>query len=207
MSALRDHLRRLRSGPAVTKPTPAAVAKPTPAPVAKPTPAAVPKPKSAPVAKPTPAAVPKPKSVPPAPETAATKPKLPYYGAQLPVVALTAADVPRDKKVVQGTLLHGENSHTGRPLVMLCVPCNCWESEHCYPWRSDWPVDFGVRSHQVSRCRKHRASRGVWLALDPGRVGRSLEVVLQMRAELVTWKLVQVTKKRIQPPAQETTHV
>jgi len=182
MSALRAHLQRLRSAPAAK-----------PASLAKPQPPVGPKPKPAPTAK-------------PAAATAKTRTKLPYCGAQLPLVALTAAEVPQGAKVVSGTLLHGENPQTGRPLVMLCVPCTCFEVEHSYPWRSDWPVDASVRSHQRSRCRKHKGPYGVWLAIDPGRVGRSLQVVRQMREALCEWK-AQKASKRTPTPAQETTHV
>ncbi len=155
---------------------------------------------------------PKPAPVPPAQPVAATakpKPKLPYCGAQLPRVALTAVVVPRDAKVVSGTLLHDANRKTGRPLVMLCVPCTCHDSSHTYPWRSDWPVDASVRSHQRSRCRKHKGPYGVWLGIDPERIGRSQEVVRLMRAELTTWKMVQLAekaKKRV-PTPQETANV
>jgi len=188
LSILRDHLRRLRSAP-VAKPAPQpstsrAVAHQLNPPVAKTA--------TAPVAK--------------------SKPKLPSHGAQLPVVPLTAVDVPKDAKVVLGTLLHGANPKTGRPLVMLCVPCTCPESDHCYPWRSDWPVDASMRSHQRSRCRKHKGPYGVWLAIDPGRVGRSLQVVREMREALTAWKVVQKAEKakrakKTVPASKETANV
>ena len=147
---------------------------------------------------------------PPVAKTATSKPAIPYCGAQLPNVALTAADVPRGAKVVSGTLLHDANRKTGRPLVMLCVPCTCHDSSHTYPWRSDWPVDTSVRSHQRSRCRKHKGPRGVWMAIDPERVGRSLQVVRKMREALHEWKSVQVAgkaKKRVPTPAEEPANV
>ena len=141
-----------------------------------------------------PAPVAKPVTAPVA-ATTKSRPKLPCCGAHLPEVALTVVDVPRDAKVVSGTLLHDANRKTGRPLVMICVPCTCPESDHCYPWRSDWLVNASVRSHQRTRCRKHKAPHEVWLAIDPGRVGRSLQVVREMREALTAWKAQRTSKR------------
>ncbi len=163
------------------------------------------------VAKPKPK--PKPKPVPPAQPVAAaakTKPELPSCGAQLPVVPLLSTDVPQGATVVLGTLNRGENPQTFRPVVVLCVPCACKESEHAYPWRSDWAVDVRVRSHQRSRCRKHKGPHGVWLAIDPRRVGRSRQAVQGMREALTTWKVTQTAekaKKRAPAPEKETANV
>ena len=192
MSAIRDHLRRLRSAPAAE-----------PAPVAKP----ATQPSTGPKTKPRPKTKPSPKPAPaqPVAATTETKPKLPYCGAQLPVVALTAADVPPGAKVVLGTLLRDADPHHGRPLVMLRTECTCSKREHHYPWRSDWPVDVSVRSHQKSRCRKHKGPDGVWLAIDPGRVEQSLQVVREMREALVAWKAAKTSKRT--PTPQETANV
>ena len=203
MSTIRDSLRRLRSAPAAK-----------PAPVAKPAPAAkpAPRPSAGPKTKPKPK--PKPVPVPPAQPIAATaktrpESKLPVHGAQLPVIPLTVADVPLNAKAVLGTLLRDTNVKTGRPIVMICAPCTCSRRMHYYPWRSDWPVDDSVRSHQQPRCKKHKGPDGVWLAIDPGQVGRSLETVREMREALCQWKAEQEAakaNKRI-PAPQETTDV
>ena len=57
--------------------------------------------------------------------TTETRPKLPFHGAQLPVVALTAADVPQDAKVCLRNATSRRESQNGRPLVLLRVPCSC----------------------------------------------------------------------------------
>ena len=151
----------------------------------------------------------KPKPKPPAQPVAATaKPrpesKLPFHGAQLPAIPQTAADVPKDAKAVTGTLVRDANPDSGRPLVMLQTPCTCTHRKHYYPWRSDWPVDTGVRSHQQSRC-KHKGHRGVWLAIDPSRLEQSLQAVREMREALALWKGKKVSKRTTTP--QETANV
>ncbi len=123
-----------------------------------------------------------------APAAKLTEPKLPSGGAELPIVPLSPGDVPPDAPVCLGTLMQTMHKRTGRPFLMLCVPCDCGRHKHTYPWRGDWPVDTLVRSHQVTRCKKHKATGGVWLALDPGSMDRSLEASKAGKEAFHQWK-------------------
>ncbi len=213
MSIIRDSLRRLRSA-SVAPPAPATKpswpAYPGLAPTAAPAPPAKPASQSSAGPKTKPRPKPQPKPKPPAQPVAATAkstpdPKLPFHGAQLPAVPLTVADVPQAAKAVSGTLLRDADPKSGRPLVMICTPCTCSRRTHHYPWRSDWPVDASVRSHQQPRCKKHKGPDGVWLAIDSGRVGRSLQAVREMREALCEWKAQKASKRT--PAPQETANV
>jgi len=142
-----------------------------------------------PVAKP--AAVAKPASKPapdPKPEPPPMASRLPMWGAELPVAPLLEADAPADVSVRLGTLVRTRHARTGRPLLVLCVPCDCEKHKHTYPWRGDWPVDASVRSHQAPRCRKHNAPGGVWLALDPERLPISHQASQEGREDFLEWK-------------------
>jgi len=75
-----------------------------------------------------------------------------------------------------------------RPLLVLCVPCDCAKHKHTYPWRGDWPVDASVRSHQEPRCRKHKSPDGVWLALDPERLEISQQASQEGQKDFLEWK-------------------
>ncbi len=196
---------RLRRTATSGKPEPAWPAYPglaptmAPAPAAKPSPAAGPKTKPKPKPKP-----PTPKPT-PQPIAAAARPALPRHGSELPAVPLSAADVPVGAKAVAGTLLRDANAKNGRPIVMIRTPCTCSSRVHYYPWRSDWPVDGDVRSHQESRCKKHKGPGGVWIGIDPEGIGRSLEAVREMREALSEWKADRTNQRTSNP--KETTHV
>ena len=81
--------------------------------------------------------------------------------------------------------MRAENPRNGRPLIMLCVPCECHHRSHRYPWRGDWPVSASVRSRQKSRCG--RKPGVVWLALDPGQLERSREIVAAGHVAFREW--------------------
>ena len=119
-------------------------------------------------------AKPKPKPKPePVPET--PKSPLPEHGAELPECPLRESDVPEGAIVQSGTLVYARNLLTGRPFLLLAVPCSYHGPKfvnHVYPWRHGWPVDTSVRSRQRSRCRT-RPDRAVWLGLDPERLAIS----------------------------------
>ena len=134
----------------------------------------------APVVKPVPAAkpVPTPKKL-----------SLPHCGAQLPVTPLQNTDVPPTAPVLLGRLVRAVNDRTGRPLIMISVPCTCKKEAHRYAWRADWAVDTSVRSHQESRSAKHgRLDAGVWLALDPSRLSDSLQAVQTGGVAFLVWQ-------------------
>jgi hypothetical protein len=147
-----------------------------------------PPPKQAAVAKPKPKPEPKPEPKTEPPPPPAAKPPLPAYGGELPVAPLFEADAPADASVRLGTLVRTRHTRTGRPFLMLCVPCECRNHKHFYPWRGDWPVEASVRSHQAPRCRKHKAPGGVWLGLDPERLSISHQASEEGRKAFLEWK-------------------
>jgi hypothetical protein len=133
------------------------------------------------------AAKPKPKSE-PAPST--PKKPLPERGAELPECPLHESDVPQGAIVQSGTLVHWRNLLTGRPFILLAVPCSYHRGgfgKHLYPWRGDWPVDISVRSRQRSRCRT-RPDRAVWLGLDPERLAISRAAFARATCEFQEWQ-------------------